>query len=71
VLTKECFASTHSLPNRQCLLINDNNKDKAKKDKANNDVKEDRHIIFAVSKCCISVQAAFGSSSDKVPKQNG
>ncbi|GJM40650.1 MAG: hypothetical protein DHS20C20_09320 [Ardenticatenaceae bacterium] len=33
------------LPNKQCLLINDNNKDEAKKEKANNNVNESNHII--------------------------
>jgi hypothetical protein len=34
-------------------------------------VKESKHmIIFAVSAYHSSVQAAFGSSSDKAPKEN-
>ena len=69
VLSKECIAFTHSLPNRQCFLIDDNNKDQAKKDKANNDVKECKHIIFAVPMYHISVPTALPSTSDILPKE--
>ena len=50
---------TRSLPDRHYFLINDNNKDKAKKAKANNDVKECKHIIYCGSKMSLKFTDCF------------